>query len=49
MKLEKSEQAILLLQEIVEWWDKWISSDNSADIEDPPIEEAKKLIAEMRY
>ena len=49
MKPEKSEPTIILLREIVEWWDKWNNSSNPFDMEDPPIEEAKKLLAEIEH
>jgi len=48
MYMEAQEKkAIELLREIVEWWDKWNNSDHPADMENPPIEEAKIFLAEI--
>ena len=41
---EKSTQAIKVLSEIVDWWEKWNLSENPHELEDPPIEEAKKIL-----
>ena len=43
----KEQKAIKLLDEIVKWWDEWNSSDNPTEMENPPIGEAKKLLAEI--
>lgn len=43
----QEQKAIELLKEIVEWWEKWNSSENPTVLENPPIEEAKKLLAEI--
>jgi len=42
----KEQKALELLDEIVKWWDEWNSSDNPTEMENPPIDEAKKLLAE---
>ena len=47
MDFEKSQQAVILLNEIVQWWDKWNSSENPVEMENPPIDDAKRLLAEM--
>jgi hypothetical protein len=41
------QKAINLLGEIVKWWDEWISSDSPTEMENPPIEEAKELLAAL--
>lgn len=43
----QEQKAIDLLKEIVEWWDKWNNSENPTQLENPPIEDAKKLLAEF--
>lgn len=44
---EKSKQAIEVLNEIVNWWDEWNNSENPTELENPPIEEARKLLNEI--
>lgn len=44
---EKSKQVFKMLNEIVKWWDEWNSSDNPTEMENPPINEARKLLAEI--
>ena len=47
--MESQEQkAIELLREIINWWDRWNNSKNPTDMENPPIEEAKKLLNEIQ-
>lgn len=43
--MENDQQnAIKLLQEIVAWWDEWTSSSTPTEMENPPIEEARRLL-----
>jgi hypothetical protein len=36
-------KATILLNEVVNWWENWISAVNPTEIPDPPIEEIKKF------
>lgn len=45
---QTGQEAIELLKEIVDWWDKWNNTDNPSELENPPIEEARQLIAEIK-
>lgn len=46
---EKLEQEIqTALSEIINWWEIWKNSDDPTEMEDPPIEYAKKLLAKAR-
>ncbi len=43
----KEQKAVELLNTIVKWWDEWNASSNPTDMENPPIEEARNLLAEL--
>ena len=40
----KEQEAVVLLEEIVKWWDEWNNSEHPTEMENPPIEEARKLL-----
>lgn len=42
----KEQQLKEALQGFVDWWDAWTSSPNPADVEDPPVEEYRKLLSD---
>ena len=45
---KKEQKSFELLKEIVNWWDEWNNSKNPTAMENPPIEEARKLLMELK-
>ncbi len=36
-----------LLKEFVDWWDEWMNAEFPTEVDDPPVEYAKRIIEKL--
>ena len=45
---KEKQEAIEALRQIVEWWDKWNNAEWPEQLEDPPIDDARKILSKYK-